>query len=102
MELGGADSYALATPIVTWVLLLCRVPLKRMPKLAHGKVINLGLCAVIAALWLVCGPLATVVGPFTDVGNGYLAAWGGTVAAVGLLLRERSAMVMDDIRDQKA
>ena len=102
MEMGGSDSYAIACPIITGVLLLLRLPLMHMPKLVGGKQLNLGFCGVIAMLWLIAGPLTTFVGPFTDVGNGYLAAWGGTIAAVGLVLHEYTEMKMADIRDQQA
>lgn len=100
MQLGGSDIYAIVVPCISAVYLLIRCALVMKPNKLTPN-IRFGLSIVIAVLWLVVAPLATFVGPFTEVGNGYIAAWGGLAAAIGLCTEEYTAKVKADNVEQR-
>ena len=89
--LGGEDTYAIVVPtlvlccLATRAFLIARPP----PKYAHD--VRAGLTQCIVLLWAPMWLVVTFAGPFTDVGNGYIASVSGTWCAFGLLLAEQEA-----------
>ena len=53
-----------------------------------GLLTRLMLALVLAICWLFAALVLTFFGPFTDVGNGYLATWGGMLCSWGLAFDE--------------
>ena len=75
--------YAIAYPLVTMIICLLGVTMtcKKEFYLKHGQFIH-----VFLFLWNFVGAcLLTFLNPFTETGNGYFAAWGTVVCALGAL-----------------
>jgi len=92
----GEAVYALVSCAITLIVLMVRYVLLEMKMLPmddnKAYIVRVSMSSLVAVLWTIAALLLTFVGPFVDVGNGYVA----TVAAFGGSI----ALVLDDIKVQ--
>ena len=89
--LGGESVYGIFCGCLSFAMLLARLALiaKPKPNERTAVTIRLVLAAGVALCWLAAALVLTFVGPFQDVGNGYLAVWAGLVCALCLAFEEK-------------
>jgi len=89
----GESVYAIFCACLSFAVLLARLALvvKPKPDARTAALVRLLLSSTLAACWLAAALVLTFVGPFKDVGNGYLAVWAGLVCALCLAFEEKQA-----------
>ena len=99
-NLSGEDTWAILCPILSMTCLLIRSAVLRyglhLGPITYycGKemyTVRLCLSGYLACSWVSAAFVLTFIGPFTEVGNGYIAAYAGMASAIGLLMEEHEA-----------
>ena len=69
--------FAIAIASTTVIFILFSLVLDNAKRLS--SVFNLVIFTLLAVCWITMACFATIVGPFTDTGNGYFASWAGAL-----------------------